>query len=96
MVMYQGNAPLESDGWELLTGVFDSEEREWLIYGRNSLCGKWLNVKLVASCKVENKANYWFGFNVMTKKYSNARDLGVLKENRPELFGDVDAILRHW
>lgn len=94
--MYQGNAPLESDGWKLVGGVFDRDGIEWLMYGRNSLCGTWLNVKLVANGRAENKANYWFGFNVMTKAYNGARDLSTLKEHRPTLFADVDAILKNW
>lgn len=87
---YKGDPDAMGDEWDVEGSWIDVEENNlaWIMFSKQNNDG-WQTIKIVANGMAINKANYWFGFNTITGKSNRARDLGVMKENRPGLFNFV-------
>lgn len=55
---------------------------------------EWLNMKLYASDKVINKANYWVTWNPDKAIWGLVSDRGILRDHRPHLYAAVTAYLK--
>jgi hypothetical protein len=90
MAQYAGRHPSASDGWEQI-GAFNG----WKVYTQaQAHSDAWVNCKVVADGKVQNKANYWFTKNTKTGQCGFARDLAIMKTNRPELHQFVEGLFQ--
>jgi hypothetical protein len=54
----------------------------------------WLTYKIVANGRAANKANYWLVRNASTGRIGFSRDYIYMRCSRPELYEQVDAILK--
>ena len=86
MKMYPGNEPNESEGWEYLQS-FKIDDINWLLFEkRQEHSQTWFNYKIAAEGSAPRKANYWCAFNKETGHTAFNKDLGAMKEHRPELY----------
>lgn len=95
MRSYIGNIP-EGDGWDELVEFREFYGSKWKVYVcDNDPAGKFLSIKLISNDYVDNKANYWFSWNVKENKICGRnKDHLLLKANRPELYQAALNILK--
>ena len=73
----------------------DSDEVEWLVFSKaQEHTPDWLTYKIVANGRARNKANYWLVRNASTGQIGFSRDYVYMRDNRPELHAQVDAIFK--
>ena len=93
--MYAGNPPADGDGWIQVGKCLDGDEVEWLVFSKaQEHTPDWMTYKIVANGRARNKANYWMVRNASTGQIGFSRDYVYMRDNRPELHAQVDAILK--
>lgn len=92
---YAGNVPSPNDGWEHVGTCRDADGIEWLVFSKSQKhTPDWLTYKIVANGRAANKANYWLVRNASTGRIGFSRDYIYMRCSRPELYEQVDAILK--
>lgn len=84
---FQGNIPEQAT----FVARF-GEEGRWLLFFRNQQTG-YANFKMVYDGRCPDKANFWLGYNITTKKFSAHNDSFLLHETLPSLYEEVVAWL---
>lgn len=93
--MYAGNPPAVDEGWMQMGRCWDSDEVEWLVFGKSQdHTPDWVTIKISAKGRARNKANYWLVRNTNTGQIGFSRDYVYMRENRPELHAQVEAIFK--
>ena len=68
---------------------------EWLVFSKSQEhTPDWRTYKIVANGRAANKANYWTARNKMTGQIGFARDYIRMRETRPQLHAQVEAIIK--
>ena len=94
--MYAGNPPADGDGWSQVGKCFDGDGVEWLVFSKaQKHTPDWCTYKIVANGRAANKANYWLTGNKLTGRIGFSRDYVCMRDSRPELYEQVDAILKN-
>jgi hypothetical protein len=57
----------------------------WFVFRKTNHLG-WSTYKIVAGQRVDNKANYWFTYNPKERRMAFARDIELMRVNRPKLY----------
>jgi hypothetical protein len=84
---FYGNDPIGEE-WRKADEIFDIKDADWAIwYHTKSAQRKYVNFKIVAKGTAKAKANYWISIGPGGR--SPSRDLGIMKDNSPELFEAV-------
>lgn len=92
---YAGNIPSPNEGWEHVGTCRDAGGIEWLVFSKSQdHTPDWRTYKIVANGRVANKANYWLVRNARTGRIGFSRDYMCMRDSRPELCEQVDAILK--
>lgn len=90
-----GNMPGPNEGWVHIGTCRDADGMEWLVFSKaQEHTQDWCTFKIVANGRAANKANYWLALNKLTGQIGFARDYLCMRETRPELHAQVDAILK--
>ncbi len=85
---YAGKIPT-GKSWQHV-GTVTADGLEWLIYEQPQPHDpNWHTIKIVASGRAKNKANYWLVRNMVTGQTGYARDFGIMRETRPGLYAQV-------
>jgi hypothetical protein len=93
--MYKGNIPEAREGWDEIDSFMDKDSVEWMIFCKKQDHDQnWWNIKIVANGRAQSKANYWLAINIKTGQLGFARDYVYMRENRPELHAQVEAIFK--
>ena len=93
--MYAGNLPKDGEGWEQVGKCMDSDDVEWLVFSKpQDHTLNWMTFKIVANGRAQNKANYWLVKNAVTGQIGFARDYVHMRDSRPELHAQVEAIFK--
>ena len=93
--MYAGNLPKDGEGWEQVGKCMDSDDVEWLVFSMpQDHTPNWMTFKIVANGRAQNKANYWLVKNAVTGQIGFARDYVHMRDSRPELHAQVEAIFK--
>lgn len=93
--MYMGNMPDISEGWDEMAKCRDKDSVEWMLFRKKQDHNQdWWTIKIVANGRASSKANYWLAINVKTGEIGFARDYVYMRENRPELHAQVEAIFK--
>lgn len=93
--MYAGNLPKDGEGWEQVGKCMDSDDVEWLVFSKpQDHTPNWMTFKIVANGRAQNKANYWLVKNAVTGQIGFARDYVHMRDSRPELHAQVEAIFK--
>ena len=93
--MYAGNPPADGEGWSQVGKCLDGDEVEWLVFSKaQEHTPDWLTYKIVANGQARDKANYWLVRNASTGQIGFSRDYVYMRDNRPELHAQVDAIFK--
>jgi hypothetical protein len=88
---FTGNQPV-GEKWRMGEKIADARGADWIIwYHLAALDQGYVNFKIVADGEAKRKANYWIARN--KAGVSRNRDVVILKENNPYLFGEVMACL---
>jgi hypothetical protein len=85
--LYHGN-PEAKDGWGMFGEKSKCDGVDWVVLHKMHEKG-FLNFKVAACGKVENKANYWFSFKIKNQAFFG-RDFLIMRSNRPELSDFVE------
>lgn len=87
---YKGNHEM-AEGWEEAFELREMYGSEWIVYTRDTdQKSRYISVKVAATQRVENKANYWLYWDrEKSKLASRGTDSQLLKTNRPDLFNFV-------
>lgn len=94
--MYAGNLPKDGEGWEQVGKCMDSDDVEWLVFSKpQDHTPDWMTFKIVANGRAQNKANYWLVKNAVTGQIGFARDYVHMRDSRPELHAQVEAIFKN-
>lgn len=92
---FRGNLPQPDEGWEQIGRCMDADRVEWLVFSRpQDHTPDWMTYKIVANGRARNKANYWMVKNIETGQIGFARDYVHMRDNRPELHAQVEAIFK--
>ena len=92
---YAGNPPADGEGWSKVGKCLDAESVEWLVFSKaQKHTPDWLTYKIVANGRARDKANYWLARNKLTGQIGFARDFICMRETRPELHEQVEAIIK--
>ena len=92
---YAGNMPSSNDGWEHVGTCRDADGMEWLVFSKSQKhTPDWRTYKIVANGHAANKANYWLTGNKLTGQIGFSRDLIYMRSGRPELYAQVEAIIK--
>ena len=86
--LYHGN-PEAKDGWNMFDGKCECDGVDWVVLHKLHEKG-FLNFKVAARGKVENKANYWFSFKIKNQAFFG-RDFLIMRSNRSELSDFVES-----
>lgn len=93
--MYAGKMPDADEGWEHVGTCRDADGMEWLVFSKSQEhTPDWCTYKIVANGRAANKANYWLARNRLTGQIGFARDFICMRETRPELHEQVEAIIK--
>lgn len=93
--MYAGKMPDTDEGWNHIGTCRDSDSVEWFVFSKSQdHTPDWCTHKIVANGRAANKANYWMVRNKETGQIGFARDYVYMRENRPELHAQVEAIFK--
>ena len=93
--MYVGNIPQPEEGWRQMGQCNDADDVQWLIFGKaQDHSTEWMTIKIVANGRARHKANYWLAKNIETGQIGFARDYAHMRDSRPELHANVEAIFR--
>jgi len=93
--MYAGRMPDADEGWEHVGTCRDADGMEWLVFSKSQKhTPDWLTYKVVANGRARDKANYWLVRNAITGRIVFSRDYVNMRLNRPELYAQVDEILK--
>jgi hypothetical protein len=93
--MYMGNIPDTGEGWDEIDRCMDNDSVEWLIFSKQQDHDKnWWTVKISANGRAKSKANYWLVINIKTGQLGFSRDYVLMRENRPELHAQIEAIFK--
>ena len=93
--MYAGNPPADGEGWNQVGKCMDSDDVEWLVFSKpQDHTPNWMTFKIVANGRAQNKANYWLVKNAVTGQIGFARDYVHMRDSRPELHAQVEAIFK--
>lgn len=93
--MYAGNLPKDGEGWEQVGKCMDSDDVEWLVFSKpQDHTPDWITFKIAANGRARNKANYWLVKNATTGQIGFARDYVHMRDSRPELHAQVEAIFK--
>lgn len=83
--MVKGNPPECGGDWFWLEPVVDDAGTRWLIDHRPDPSeDRWHTIKVYADGRAQRKANFWFGWN--GERTNRSRDLGVMEQQRPDLY----------
>ena len=74
----RGRRP-NSEGWSRVA-AFGTTWGLWLKQGSDG----WRTYKLVSVEPQEHKANYWLGYNVVSKRWARNRDVALAAQRMPE------------
>lgn len=76
------------EGWAEEFQLREMYGSEWIVYTRDTdPSNRYISVKVAATQRVENKANYWLYWDrEKSKLASRGDDSQLLKNNRPDLF----------
>jgi hypothetical protein len=89
---YSGKKP-EGDEWKLI-GSCQSDDMEWQVYRKSQPHDpKWGTYKICAVGKAKKKANYWLARNDTTGQIGFAKDYAIMRDKRPHLHNQVEALL---
>ena len=92
---YAGNVPSPNEGWEHVGTCRDADGIEWLVFSKSQKHTQdWCTYKIVANGRVANKANYWLTGNKLTGRIGFSRDYICMRETRPELHEQAEAIIK--
>jgi len=93
--MYAGKIPNQLDGWVQIGTCKEQDGGvEWLVFKKpQAHTPDWFTYKIVANGRARGKANYWLVRNSQDGKIGFARDYVLLRENRPDIHAQVEAIL---
>lgn len=87
--------PDADKGWEHIGTCRDADGMEWRVFSKSQEhTPDWLTYKIVANGRAANKANYWLARNKLTGQIGFARDFIRMRETRPELYAQVEAIIK--
>lgn len=93
--MYAGKIPDQDQGWQQVGVCKDSDEVEWLVFRKGQdHTPDWSTYKVVANGRALAKANYWLVRNDTTGQIGFARDYVFMRDNRPELHAQIEAIFK--
>lgn len=93
--MYAGKIPEQELGWMQIGVCKDSDAVEWIVFRRaQDHTPDWATYKIVANGRANAKANYWLARNDKTGQIGFARDYVFMRNNRPELHAQVEAIFK--
>ena len=93
--MYAGKIPEDDEVWSQVGTCRDSDGVEWLVFSKPQEHTKdWVTFKIVAKGRARNKANYWMVRNIDTGQIGFARDYVAMRDYRPELHAQVEAIVK--
>ena len=93
--MYAGNPPKDGEGWEQIWKCIDSDDVEWLVFSKpQDHTPDWMTFKIVANGRARHKANYWLVKNIETGQIGFARDYVHMRDSRPELHAQIEAIFK--
>jgi len=93
--MYAGNIPNQLDGWMPIGACKEQDGVEWLVFKKpQTHTPDWFTYKIVANGRAREKANYWLVRNIQDGKIGFSRDYVLLRENRPDIHAQVEAILK--
>lgn len=92
---YAGNVPDPNEGWEHVGTCRDADGIEWLVFSKSQKHTQdWCTYKVVANGRAANKANYWLTGNKPTGRIGFSRDYVCMRETRPELYAQVETIIK--
>ena len=92
---FKGNLPQADEGWMRIGGCKDSDKVEWIVFRRaQEHTPDWATYKVVANGRASAKANYWLVRNDKTGQIGFARDYVYMRDNRPALHAQVEAIFK--
>jgi hypothetical protein len=92
---YAGNVPGPNEGWEHVGTCRDADGIEWLVLSKSQKHTQdWCTYKIVANGRAANKANYWLTGNKLTGRIGFSRDYVCMRETRPELYAQVETIIK--
>lgn len=92
---YAGNMPGPNEGWAHVGTCRDADGMEWLVFSKSQdHTPDWYTFKIVANGRAANKANYWLTGNKLTGRIGFSRDYVYMRETRPELYAQVEAIIK--
>jgi len=93
--MYAGKIPSTSEGWAQIGECKDKNGARWFVFSKpQAHTPDWRTYKIVANGRARGKANYWLVRNSQNGKIGFARDYVLLRENRPDIHAQVEAILK--
>lgn len=93
--MYAGNPPADGEGWSQVGKCWDGDGVEWLVFSKSQKHTQdWRTYKIMANGRAANKANYWLTGNKLTGRIGFSRDYICMRETRPELHAQVEAIIK--
>lgn len=92
---YAGNVPGPNEGWEHVGTCRDADGIEWLVFSKSQKhTEEWCTFKIVANGLAANKANYWLTRNKITGRIGFSRDYVYMRDGRPDLYAQVEAIIK--
>ena len=92
---FDGRIPDVNNGWHQIGECVDGDQVQWIVFERKQdHTDDWMTYKIVANGRARHKANYWLAKNIKTGQIGFARDYVYMRENRPELHAQVEAIFK--
>lgn len=90
---FTGNDPSGNLYFKVGTITFNGD---WIVYAvKKNNNSSWVNLKIIFDGKRTNKANFWLGYNLEEKKFSNNSCSKVLLKNYKDFASKITEFIEN-